>query len=89
MKVEKGVMVVKDGKGWGCLYNDGKSFSEGWRSLENAEIHDPRFCTKPTDVTYRDSPYIHELITAKLVKVERITQVRIIPDSESDSPSCS
>lgn len=75
MKVETGVMVMKDGKAWGVEYADGQCTAYGWIAPEEAPIHDPNFCKKPTDVTYRDSPYIKELSTATLVPVVRKTTV--------------
>lgn len=78
MKIEKGVMVMKDGKAWGETYTDGRSSSYGWMDAESAPIHNPRHCRKPTDVTYKGSPYVSELQTAQIVMVERITTVRVI-----------
>ena len=78
MKVERGVMVMKDGKAWGLIYDDGHSTHHGWMDPEDAPIHDPVFCKSPTDVTWSGSPYIKELMTAKLVEVERITGVKVL-----------
>lgn len=78
MKVERGVMIMKNGKGWGETYADGHSTSYGWMDVESAPIHDPKFCKKPTDVTWKESPYVKELVTAKLVAVERTTTVHLI-----------
>ena len=77
VKIEKGVMVMKDGKAWGEVYADGRSTEYGWMAPENAPIHDPRFCKQPTDVTYEGSHYEAELRTGKLVVVERRTEVII------------
>ena len=77
-KTETGVMVMKDGKAWGTSYEDGYSTSYGWINPAEAEIHEPESCTKTTDVTYENSPYIEELRTGKLVMVERKTVVRIM-----------
>ena len=80
IKKETGVMVMKDGKAWGVTYKDGHSTDYGWLNPADkaAVIHDPKFCTKTTDVTYKDSYLIPELQTGKLVKVERVTEVRIL-----------
>jgi len=75
MKIETGVQIVKDGKAWGTVYTDGHSTAYGWVAPEDAPIHNPAHLTKPTDVTYECSPYVEELRTAKIVKVERITRV--------------
>jgi hypothetical protein len=75
MKIEKGVMVVKDGKGWGINYEDGHSTSYGWIPLEDAQLYDHRYCKHPTDATYQGSLDTKELGTGKLVRVERRTEV--------------
>ena len=77
MKIEEGVMVVKNGKAWGCTYEDGQSFADGWVRIEDAPIHHPDFCTKVTDVTYSTSNQVGEIKTGKLVKVVRRTEVII------------
>lgn len=77
MKIETGVMVIKNGRGWGKTYEDGRSTSYWWMSLEDAPIHDPKLCKKPTDVTYKGSHYIEELSSAKVVHVTRTTTVEI------------
>ena len=78
MKTETGVMVVKDGKGWGVTYEDGHSTCYGWIDLEDAPISDPEFCKQTTDVTYPGSYLIPELRKGKLVNVKRITTVEIL-----------
>jgi hypothetical protein len=78
MKVETGVMVMKDGLAWGKDYEDGQCTSYGWIFPEYAPIHDPKFCTDTTDVTYEGSHYIDELKTGHLVSVERITEVKFL-----------
>ena len=78
MKTERGVMVMKDGKAWGITYEDGRSTSYGWMEPEDAPIHNPKFCQKPTDVTCEDSHYTEELKTGRLVEVERVTEVKIL-----------
>lgn len=78
MKIERGVMVMKDGKAWGVVYEDGHSTAYGWMAPEDAPIHNPDYCKKPSDVTYRDSPYINELNTGELVMVERRTEVVVL-----------
>ena len=75
MKIEKGVMIMKDGKAWGITYEDGRSTCYGWMAPEDAPIHNPEFCKKPEDVTYKGSYLIPELRTGRLVFVERRTEV--------------
>ena len=80
MKIETGVMVMKDGKAWGITHEDGRSTSYGWMAPEDAPIHDREFCKRPEEVTYRNSPYIAELRTGKMVHVERRTEVVLRPN---------
>jgi hypothetical protein len=75
---EIGVMVMKDGKGWGVVYEDGHSTCEGWIPATEAPIRNPEFCKKPTDVTYKGSHYTKELETATLVPVMRKTEIFIL-----------
>lgn len=77
MKIEKGVMAVKDGKAWGIVYEDGHCTEYGWIDIEDAPIHDPKYCKKTTDIVNERSHYIKELLTASLVHVERKTEVII------------
>lgn len=79
MKIETGVMIMKNGKAWGETCTDGISTSYGWIDPESAPIHDSRYCKKPTDVTWKESLDFLELSTAELVMVERKTTVRVIP----------
>ena len=79
-RIEVGVMVMKNGKAWGIEYEDGHSTSYGWIDPTKAPIHNPKHCTKTTDVTYSGSHYIKELKTGKLVMVERKTIVTIYKD---------
>lgn len=75
MKIETGVMVMKDGKAWGVAGADGHSTAYGWIAPEDAPIHNPAYCKRPEDVTYQGSPYIAELRTGTLAHVERRTEV--------------
>ncbi len=84
MKIEEGVMVMKNGKGWGVTFNDGECTMHGWMEPEDAPMHDPKYCTKTTDVTWEKSPWIEELLTAKLVRVRRRTEVDILDDLEKE-----
>jgi len=80
-KIERGVMVMKNGKAWGIEYEDGRETMYGWMNPVDAPIHDPQFCKNPLDVTYENSPHITELSTAQLVAVERETIVKIVNNS--------
>ncbi len=78
MKIEKGVLVMKNGKAWGIVYEDGQSTAYGWVDPVDGRMSDPEYCKHPTDVTYSGSPYYEELLSGKLVSVERITKVVIV-----------
>lgn len=80
MKIETGVMVMKNGKAWGVVYEDGRCSCNGWMDPESAPIHDPAYCKRPTDVVYRGSPDTKELETATLVLVRRVTTVEIVEE---------
>ena len=77
MKIETGVMVMKDGKAWGVEDADGHFKSYGWIKLEDAVLLDPEYCKKTTDIVSKNSHYIKELETAILVAVTRKTEVII------------
>lgn len=80
-KVESGVMVMKDGKAWGIEYEDGQCTSYNWIDPVDADIHNPEFCTKTTDVTSHHHPdYIEKLKTGKLVKVTRTIAVKVVEE---------
>lgn len=76
MKIESGVMVMKNGLAWGKCYSDGHSTAFGWVNPENAELHNPKYLTRPEHLTYSGSIYEDELRTGKIVHVERVTTVR-------------
>jgi hypothetical protein len=83
MIIEFGVVITKKGRFWGVVYNDGGTCLEGWLDdLDEAEIYDPRYCTKPTDITCgkKDARTI-ELDGAELVRVERRTET--VPINET------
>jgi hypothetical protein len=63
---EIGVVAELDRKFWGIQYEDGQCRSEGYGDIKHAMIADPKYCKKPTDMTYKGSPYERELIKAKL-----------------------
>lgn len=67
-----GVMVVKDGKAWGVEYEDGKGRAYGWVEIANGEIHDPRYCKHPLDVTYVGSHDEKKLAGATLLLARQI-----------------
>lgn len=87
-RVELGVLVMHkggvhgmEGRAWGVTYSDGQSTSYGWlpASHPKAEIRDPQYCSKPTDVTYKGSSYVPELEkNGVLKKVRRVTKVEVL-----------
>lgn len=77
-RVLEGVMVMKDGKGWGIEYQDGQVTAYGWIDPVDAEISDPRYCKRPESLTYKGSPHRRELAKGKLVRVRRVTRIEII-----------
>ena len=79
MKIERGVLVMRHGKAWGVAYKDGHCTDYGWVEPADAELHDPKYCRWPTDVTYQSSPYLDELATGTLVSVTRRTTVTVNP----------
>ena len=78
MITETGVMIVKDGKGWGVVYDDGRSKTEGWVDMDKAEIHEPKYMIQPTDATYKGSHDEQELKLGKIIKVRRTITIEEI-----------
>ncbi len=80
MKIETGVMVIRDGRAWGVLYEDARETNYGWVPIEDGMIKDPLYCKKPTDMTYRGGSVEAVLSTGKLVHVERRTEIILKDD---------
>jgi len=87
MKIETGLMIMKDGKAWGVTYEDGYSRSCGWIDPESAPIYNPQYVKTPLSITYHGSPYIQELGTAELVNVRRFTTVEMILKDQPVDPN--
>jgi len=79
-KITEGVMVVKDRKGWGIVYEDGRSEEYGWIPMFDAPIHEYEFCEKTTDVTYKGSHHEKELETGELVNVRKTVTIEILKE---------
>jgi hypothetical protein len=76
MRTVKHVTVIeKNGEYWGIQYEDGHVTCYGWGPLENASFHDRRYCKRPEDATYKDSPYIKELHKGRLLDIAITTIV--------------
>jgi hypothetical protein len=81
MKIERGVMLRKGDKAWGVIHEDYKACSYGWVSVENAPIHNPKYCNKPSDLTYTGDPNLEEMNTGKIVLIERVTTVYFLDEA--------
>lgn len=78
MKIEEGVMIVKDGKGWG--YKEAGFEHQGWVDLEDAEIiEQPKYRTTLDDYEeWMKGRYeVVEPLSGKMVKVRRVTSLEI------------
>ncbi len=80
MKIETGIIIIKNNKAWAETYNDGRSSSCGWVNIEDASIFEPEFIKKPEDVTYVGSPYVKELSKAQLKKIKRTTVIEFLEE---------
>jgi hypothetical protein len=78
VKREEGLLLMKGDKAWGIVYEDGRSTSYGWMNPADAPLHNPKFCTKPSDVTYDGDYNLPEIRKGRLVPVVRETVVRVI-----------
>jgi len=77
MKTERGVMLMKNGLAWGIIHDDGRSTSYGWMAPEEAPIHNPEFCKRPSDVTYKGDYNMGEIKKGRLVRVVRTITVKV------------
>lgn len=77
--VERGVLIMKNGKAWGKLWADGQASEYGWMAPEKAPLHDARYLKLPTDVVGpSETHYRRELADAQIVPVERATTVIVL-----------
>ena len=72
-----GVASELNGRYWGCQYDDGHSSFKGFGGIDNAEICDHEFCTKPEHMTYARDRQIDELRKATLVRISKTTHFKI------------
>jgi hypothetical protein len=86
MKIETGVMIMKDGKGWGLSFEDGHCTCYGWVDVESADIHNPEFLKRPEDATWKGSHEVAELRKGVIVPVQRLTKVVRIVFSDAEQP---
>ena len=72
-KIETGVMIMKDGKAWGVVWEDRREgICYGWVEPIEGIIHNIK-----TYDTGKYTPYSKQLETAKLVNVERKTTITL------------
>lgn len=77
VEVITGVAAEYNGSFWGIKYTDGHITVKDFVNFDKAEISNPKYCTKPTDLTWNPQNtyhYNHEyelLKKAKLVKVKK------------------
>jgi hypothetical protein len=78
-----GVVAEYNGKYWGTQYADEKFTVNEFGDIKNAKICDPKYCLKPTDMTWDPKNTLgnnHEydlLKNAKLVKIKKIITTEI------------
>lgn len=81
------VVAEYNGKFWGVQYEDGHSTECGFGPIEKARASDPRYCAKPTDMTWTptDGRWNHEfdqLKKARLVYMNFRTVYTLSEDAE-------
>lgn len=79
IRTRTGVVAMFEGKYWGIEYEDAHFTEYGFGPIENAKISDPKYCTKPTDMTSKNlRDNIQQLKKSKLVPIEVTTIYRTI-----------
>jgi hypothetical protein len=82
--IVEGVAAEYNGKYWGIQYQDGHSTSSDFGELDKATISDPRYCKKPTDMTYDPknnggrNPDYDKLGKARLVPIRKTIKVELL-----------
>lgn len=85
-EIIEGVIAELNGKYWGIKYQDGNNTLYDFiDDINNAEIHDPKYCYKPTDMTWTpdsnfNNPYYDKLSNAHFINVRKtiITEIEIL-----------
>lgn len=73
----EGVVAEYNGKFWGTQYEDAKYKSKDFGEFDKAQISNPKFCKKPTDMTWNPkntngfNPEYEQLKKARLLKVRK------------------
>jgi hypothetical protein len=79
VEVTEGVMAELNGKYYHDYKYDAQSSIRGFGTIEKAELAEPKFCKKATDMTYQNSYVFDALSKAKLVPVKRtVTKTFVI-----------
>ena len=83
VEIIEGVVAKFEGKYWGIQYGDGRIINKNFGELIDAEIGDPSFCTKATDMTWNPNNtngynIEYELLkNAKLVRIKKVITTEI------------
>ena len=75
--VERGVMIVKDGKAWGSVPTGWDHPTTTWVDPIHGQLHKPEFIKKPSDILSPHSLSKEEIDLGKIVPVERVTHVTV------------
>lgn len=82
-RIEEGVVAKKDGMYWARPGEEIPNVRGFTKDIFNAEIANPKFCTKPEHMTYSGDPDIDNLAKAKLVSVRKI--IKITEEDDRDT----
>jgi hypothetical protein len=75
--VEAGVVAELYGEFFGVQYADGQCTEYGFGPIEKAKISDPKYCKKPSDMTYKGSYVESKLKAAVLRQVIKTTTYEV------------
>jgi len=85
-KEETGVLIMKGEQAWGVTYKEGSLEAMGWMEPIDADMHDPKYCKKPTSATYSGSSYEKQLKMGVLVNAKRVTEITLEIGDEYEPP---
>lgn len=75
--VERGVMIVKDGKAWGAVPTGWGHPTQGWVNPIYGHLHKPEFIKIPSDILSPHSLSKEEINQGRIVPAERVTHVTV------------
>ena len=75
--VERGVMIVKEGKAWGSVPTGWDHPTPTWVDPIHGRLCKPEFIRKPSDILSPHSLSKEEIDLGKIMPVERVTQVTV------------